>query len=79
MTDITKRWPGEYPTSSEDATSQLHVSGEFAPGWVPKKVVESGDPTGMYHLVLGNNQNAVVCNGEFTTLHLAARSGVADH
>jgi hypothetical protein len=71
MTNTPTRWPGEYPTSSEDAINQLHVSGEFVPGWLPKKVVKSGDPTGMYHLIFGNGQNAVVCNGELTTFRLA--------
>lgn len=43
---------------------QVHYSGEFAPTWLPSKLVEGGDPTGMYHLIFGNGQNAVVCNGE---------------
>ncbi|KAI1214631.1 FAD/NAD(P)-binding domain-containing protein [Annulohypoxylon truncatum] len=58
-----ERWPGEYPDSTSDSISQLHYSGEFAPGWLPKKIVNGGDPTGMYHVIFGNCQNAVVCNG----------------
>ncbi|OTB06144.1 hypothetical protein M426DRAFT_118907 [Hypoxylon sp. CI-4A] len=58
-----ERWPGEYPDDTGDAIEQLHYSGEFAPNWLPKKIVEGGDPTGMYHLIFGNSQNAVVCNG----------------
>ncbi|KAI0169676.1 FAD/NAD(P)-binding domain-containing protein [Hypoxylon sp. FL1284] len=58
-----ERWPGEYPAETTDAFEQVHYSGEFAPGWAPKKIVGGGDPTGMYHLIFGNGQNAVVCNG----------------
>ncbi|KAI6085985.1 FAD/NAD(P)-binding domain-containing protein [Hypoxylon rubiginosum] len=58
-----ERWPGEYPSDTGDAVEQVHFSGEFAPSWAPKKIVGGGDPTGMYHLIFGNGQNAVVCNG----------------
>ncbi|KAI1391493.1 FAD/NAD(P)-binding domain-containing protein [Hypoxylon trugodes] len=58
-----ERWPGEYPDHAADAIGQVHYSGEFAPGWLPKKIVNGGDPTGMYHLIFGNCQHAVVCNG----------------
>ncbi|KAI8959082.1 FAD/NAD(P)-binding domain-containing protein [Daldinia sp. FL1419] len=58
-----ERWPGEYPVSTCDALEQVHYSGEITPGWLPKKVVNGGDPTGMYHMIFGNGQNAVVCNG----------------
>ncbi|KAI2620800.1 glucose-methanol-choline oxidoreductase [Xylaria nigripes] len=58
-----ERWPGEFPSSTTDALEQLHYSGEFAPAWLPNKVVNGGDPTGMYHLIFGNGQNAVVGNG----------------
>ncbi|KAI2629102.1 FAD/NAD(P)-binding domain-containing protein [Hypomontagnella submonticulosa] len=58
-----ERWPGEYPDGTGDAVGQVHYSGEFAPTWLPSKLVEGGDPTGMYHLIFGNGQNAVVCNG----------------
>ena len=59
-----ERWPGEYPVSSTDALEQLHVSGQFAPRFLPSVTVDTGDPTGMYHLVMGRGQNAVVGNGE---------------
>ncbi|KAH9904732.1 glucose-methanol-choline oxidoreductase [Xylariomycetidae sp. FL2044] len=59
----TERWPGEYPTDTKDAIEQVHYSGSFSPGWLPKKLVNGGDPTGMYHLIFGNGQSAVVCNG----------------
>ncbi|KAI0124211.1 glucose-methanol-choline oxidoreductase [Xylariales sp. AK1849] len=58
-----ERWPGEFPNDAGDALGQVHYSGEFSPGWLPKKLVNGGDPTGMYHLIFGNGQNAVVCNG----------------
>jgi hypothetical protein len=60
-----EKWPGEYPVSAAEALGELHVSGQFAPGWLPGKTVDEGDPTGMYHLVFGKGQNAVVCNGQF--------------
>lgn len=59
-----ERWPGEFPTSKGDAFDQLHYSGQIVPPWLPKKVVHGGDPTGMYHLIFGNGQNAVVGNGK---------------
>ena len=59
-----ERWPGEYPVSSTDALEQLHVSGQFATKFLPGISVDTGDPTGMYHLILGRGQNAVVGNGE---------------
>lgn len=59
-----ERWPGEFPVETGDALDQVHYSGEFAPGWLPKKLVNGGDPTGMYHLIFGNGQNAIVGNGE---------------
>ena len=59
-----ERWPGEYPKDTSDALEQVHYSGQFAPGWLPAKAVKGGDPTGMYHLICGNGQNAVVGNGQ---------------
>jgi hypothetical protein len=61
-----EKWPGEYPSGVADAFKQLHVSGEFAPAFLPGHAVDSGDPTGMYHLIFGKGLNAVVCNGELT-------------
>jgi len=60
-----ERWPGEYPERSLDAFSELHCSGVFAPGPLKGLPVEGGDPTGMYHLIMGRGQSAVVGNGEF--------------
>ncbi|KAJ9142677.1 Cholesterol oxidase [Pleurostoma richardsiae] len=58
-----ERWPGEYPNGPKEAFDQLHYSGNFAPGFLDGSLVEGGDPTGMYHLIFGKGQNAVVCNG----------------
>ncbi|KLU92268.1 cholesterol oxidase [Magnaporthiopsis poae ATCC 64411] len=58
-----ERWPGEYPTGAREALSQLHFSGEFAPHHLPGKTADGGDPTGMYHLIFGRGQNAIVGNG----------------
>lgn len=58
-----ERWPGEYPDDAGEALEQVHYSGEFAPRWLPSKLVKGGDPTGMYHMIFGNGQNAIVCNG----------------
>lgn len=58
-----EKWPGEYPSGMGDAAGELHVSGNFAPGWTKGHLVEGGDPTGMYHLIFGKGQNCVVGNG----------------
>lgn len=58
-----ERWPGEYPSGFIDAMKQLHVSGNFAPGCLKGSIVEAGDPTGLYHLIVGKGQNAFVGNG----------------
>jgi hypothetical protein len=42
---------------------ELHFSGKFAPWRTKGKWVEGGDPTGLYHLVVGEGQNAFVGNG----------------
>lgn len=59
-----ERWPGEFPSESGEALSQLHFSGEFSQGWLPNKMVDGGDPTGLYHMIFGAGQNAVVANGQ---------------
>lgn len=58
-----ERWPGEYPSGFVDAMKQMHVSGDFAPGFLKGSLVECGDPTGLYHLIVGQGQNAFVGNG----------------
>jgi hypothetical protein len=58
-----EKWPGEYPAGTMQAMPEVHYSGDFAPAWFEDKVVEGGDPTGMYHLIFGKGQSAIVCNG----------------
>jgi len=60
-----ERWPGEYPSSPVDALKDLHVSGELAPGRTAGRMVDGGDPTGMYHLIFGKGLSAVVGNGKW--------------
>jgi hypothetical protein len=59
-----EKWPGEYPSGTLDSFKELHCSGVLAPGALKGKMVEGGDPTGLFHLVLGRGQSAVVANGE---------------
>ncbi len=50
----------------EDALKQLHVTGVAKPWNAPVgKLVQNGDPTGLYHLMLGEGQNVFVGNGDF--------------
>jgi hypothetical protein len=58
-----EKWPGEYPIELKDAMKELHVSGNFQPGKTKGEWVDGGDPTGLYHLVVGEGQNAFVGNG----------------
>jgi hypothetical protein len=60
-----EKWPGEYPAGTAASVKELHCSGVLAPGELKGKVVEGGDPTGMFHLVMGRGQSAVVANGEY--------------
>ena len=62
-----ERWPGEYPVSAADACSELHCSGDLQPSDLSSTMgiaVGEGRPTGMYHLIFGRGQNAMVANGE---------------
>lgn len=58
-----EKWPGEYPAEQADSLKELHFSGKFAPWRTKGKWAEGGDPTGLYHLVVGEGQNAFVGNG----------------
>lgn len=70
-----ERWPGEYPSNTVEALKELHYSGTLAPGVLKGKLVEGGDPTGMFHLILGRGQSAVVGNGEFFCCVVAVLCG----
>lgn len=61
-----EKWPGEFPESLDDAIKEVHVSGELAPGdrrGKEGKQVDRGNPIGLYHMVVGDGQNAYVGNG----------------
>jgi hypothetical protein len=58
-----ERWPGQYPAKVVEALKEVHITGEFTPGILPGIEVEAGDPTDMYHLMLGRGMNAIVGNG----------------
>jgi choline dehydrogenase-like flavoprotein len=61
-----ERWPGEFPEQLLDTAEEIRVSGEFAPGdrrSIPGKVVDGGNPTGLYHLAVGEGQNVFMGNG----------------
>ncbi|KAK6342288.1 hypothetical protein TWF718_007691 [Orbilia javanica] len=61
-----ERWPGEFPETLPDALKEVHVAGEFAPGdrrSIPGKLVNGGDPTGLYRFTVGEGQNVYMGNG----------------
>lgn len=58
-----ERWPGEYPVSAIDALKELHISGNTGENTKEVCDMTKGDPTGLYHLILGEGQNAFVANG----------------
>jgi len=58
-----ERWPGEYPSKTIEATKEIHVSGNAGKDMGKLKDIAAGKPTGLYHLVLGEGQNAFVANG----------------
>lgn len=65
-----EKWPGEYPTGSREALAELHCSGQLtASTYFDGIDIDSGDPTGMYHLIFGKGQHAVVANGECSLIH----------
>ncbi|KAK9485773.1 hypothetical protein V1527DRAFT_519315 [Lipomyces starkeyi] len=60
-----ERWPGEFPEDVTDALPEVHVS-------APYQDVETGKRNGLYHLYVGNEQNAFVGEGLGGTSHLNA-------
>jgi hypothetical protein len=62
-----EKWPGEYPAGAVESLKEMHYSGTLGPACsgIRGVGVEGGDPTGLFHLVMGRGQSAVVGNGEF--------------
>ncbi|KAJ7097404.1 hypothetical protein C8R44DRAFT_949487 [Mycena epipterygia] len=60
-----EKWPGEYPSDLNAVLPELHVSGNAGGFSGPLRVedVAVGKPTGLYHLIVGEGQNAFVGNG----------------
>ncbi|KAF7189115.1 Cholesterol oxidase [Pseudocercospora fuligena] len=58
-----EKWPGEYPSGLLEAAPEVHVSGNLGQDEEPVENVSIGRRTGLYHLILGEGQNAFVANG----------------
>ncbi|KAK1964084.1 glucose-methanol-choline oxidoreductase [Colletotrichum sublineola] len=60
-----ERWPGEFPSDILGAMPELHSTNATTDGIMGRlgKYGTQGDPTGLYHLYVGDGQNAFVGNG----------------
>jgi choline dehydrogenase-like flavoprotein len=58
-----EKWPGEYPKNLVEALPELQVSGDFTPFDKKGEYIKKGDTQGLYHLVLGQGQNAFIAKG----------------
>ncbi|KAF2838312.1 FAD/NAD(P)-binding domain-containing protein, partial [Patellaria atrata CBS 101060] len=58
-----EKWPGQYPSGLKAAKSELHISGHYCKSTGLFKNSKLGKTTGLYHLILGDGQNALVGNG----------------
>lgn len=60
-----EKWPGEFPSGIAGAAQELHMTNAATDGVLGRlgKFAEGGDPTGLYHLIVGDGQNAFVGNG----------------
>ncbi|KAJ7177844.1 hypothetical protein C8R46DRAFT_1212580 [Mycena filopes] len=58
-----EKWPGEYPADLTEAIPEVGVSGNAGKFSGPLIDVAVGGPTGLYHLILGEGQNAFVGHG----------------
>ncbi|OLN81041.1 Cholesterol oxidase 1 [Colletotrichum chlorophyti] len=60
-----EKWPGEFPTNPVPAIKELHTTNATSDGVLGSlgKLGTQGDPTGLYHLIAGDGQNAFVGNG----------------
>lgn len=59
-----ERWPGEYPNDLESCSKDVHVTGQLEKSKLLANL-DSGDPQGLYHLIMGDGQHAFVGNGMF--------------
>jgi hypothetical protein len=57
-----ERWPGEFPVDVAQTAPELHVTGNFDKD-DEVAGLDAGDPQGLYHLIIGEGQNAFVANG----------------
>ncbi|KID94635.1 cholesterol oxidase precursor, partial [Metarhizium majus ARSEF 297] len=55
-----ERWPGEYPACLKQVFDEFHTTGSSI-----VRPFGRGKPTGMYHIVAGQGQSALVCNALF--------------
>ncbi|KZL72550.1 glucose-methanol-choline oxidoreductase [Colletotrichum incanum] len=60
-----EKWPGEFPSDILPAVGELHTTNASTDGLLGRlgKYGTRGDPTGLYHLIVGDGQNAFVGNG----------------
>ncbi|GME65013.1 putative glucose-methanol-choline oxidoreductase protein [Neofusicoccum parvum] len=62
-----EKWPGEYPANLAEAAMEIHASGNLNPDTRSGKIWDLAlgltGPTGLYHLIVGEGQNAFVANG----------------
>ncbi|KAJ0161741.1 hypothetical protein CTA2_5668, partial [Colletotrichum tanaceti] len=60
-----EKWPGEFPTGIVSASKELHTTNAATDGLLSSLGVRGlgRDPTGLYHLIVGDGQNAFVANG----------------
>lgn len=70
-----ERWPGEFPVDLVQATPQVHMSGKILENDSEDVLVDTGDPTGLYHLYVGDGQNAFVGNGSHLSGNLTLGLG----
>jgi hypothetical protein len=55
---------GEYPKNLVEALPELQVSGDFTPFDKKGEYIKKGDTQGLYHLFLGQGQNAFIAKGK---------------
>ncbi|GKT78487.1 glucose-methanol-choline oxidoreductase [Colletotrichum tofieldiae] len=60
-----EKWPGEFPSDILPTVGELHTTNASTDGLLGRlgKYGTRGDPTGLYHLIVGDGQNAFVGNG----------------